>query len=186
MKKGLKITVWILTLLAVLLLAGLVAIQSPAVQTALGKRIIQRFEKGTDATIQFKSISIRPTEAILIQDLVVLDNHPYLPGMDTVLYVDNLSVKFSLRGFINGRGAYVRRLRISGGGFNLVMEPHPYRPGHTAINLLRCFGAISAEVSEPKPPHWGKLLTARQVDLENLSFRMENVPVAPRHEERAK
>lgn len=183
MKKGLKITVWILTLLAVLLLAGLVAIQSPAVQTALGKRIIQRFEKGTDATIQFKSISIRPTEAILIQDLVVLDNHPYLPGMDTVLYVDNLSVKFSLRGFINGRGAYVRRLRISGGGFNLVMEPHPHRPGHTAINLLRCFGALSAEVSEPKPPHWGKLLTARQVDLENLSFRMENVSVARRHEE---
>ena len=184
MKKGLKITVWILTLLAVLLLAGLVAIQSPAVQTALGKRIIERFQKGTDATIQFKDISIRPTEAILLQGLVVLDNHPYLPGMDTVLYVDNLSVKFSLRGLINGKGAYIRRLRLSGGGFNLVMEPHPYRPGHTAINLLRAFGTLSAEEKEPEPPHWGNLLTARQVDLENLSFRMENVPLAQKHEER--
>ena len=186
MKKGLKITVWILTLLAVLLLAGLVAIQSPAIQTALGKRIIERFEKGTDITIQFKDISIRPTEAILLQGLVVLDNHPYLPGMDTLLYVDNLSVKFSLRGLINGKGAYVSRLRLSGGGFNLVIEPHPYQPGHTAINLMRALGTLTAERKEPEPPHWGKLLTARQVDLENLSFRMENVPVAKRHEERGR
>ena len=184
MKKGLKITVWILTLLAVLLLAGLVAIQSPAVQTALGKRIIEHFEKGTDATIRYKSISIRPTEAILLQGLVVLDNNPYLPGMDTLLYVDNLSVKFSLRGLFNGKGAHVSRLRLSGGGFNLVLEPHPYRPGHTAVNLLRAFGTLSAEETEPEPYIWGKLLTARQVDLENLSFRMENVPAARRREER--
>ena len=57
MKKGLKITVWILALLAVLLLAGLVAIQSPVVQTAVGKRIVERIQKGTDATIRFKDIS---------------------------------------------------------------------------------------------------------------------------------
>ena len=106
MKKGLKITVWILTLLAVLLLAGLVAIQSPVVQTAVGKRIVERIQKGTDATIRFKDISIRPTEAILLEGLVVLDNKPLIPGMDTILFVDNLSVKFSLRGLINGNGAY--------------------------------------------------------------------------------
>lgn len=181
MKKGLKITVWILTLLAVLLLAGLVAIQSPAVQTALGRRIIERFQKDTDVTIRFKDISIRPTEAILLQGLVVLDNKPYIPDMDTLLYVDKLSVKFSLRGLINGKGAYVRRLSLSGGGFNLVMEPHPFIPGKSTINLQRAFKLVSAEIKEPKgPPTWGNLLTARQVDLENLTFRMENVPAAER------
>ena len=185
MKKGLKITVWILTLLAVLLLAGLVAIQSPAVQTALGKRIIERFQKNTDATIRFKDISIRPTEAILLQGLVVLDNKPYVPDLDTLLYVDNLSVKFSLRGLINGKGAYARRLRLSGGGFNLVMEPHPYKPGKSTTNIQRIFGLISAEEKESSGyPTWGKLLTARQVDLENLTFRMENVPAARRREAR--
>ena len=184
MRKGLKITLWILTLLAVLLLAGLVAIQSPAVQTALGKRIVQRIQKGTDATILFRDISIRPTEAILLQGLVVLDNKPYAPGLDTLLYVDNLSVKFSLRGLINGNGAFVSRLRLSGGGFNLVMEPHPYRPGHSAINLMRAFGLVSATLKEPSPPHWGNLLTARQVDLQDLSFRMENIPAALRREQR--
>ena len=185
MKKGLKITVWILTLLAVLLLAGLVAIQSPAVQTAIGKRVIGSFQKGTDVTISFQDISIRPTEAILLRGLVVLDSKPCIPGVDTILFVDNLSVKFSLRGLVNGKGAYVKRLRVDGGGFNLVTEPHPFKPGRSATNLERALGLLSAEEKEShNPPSWGKLLTARQVDLQKLSFRMENVPAAQRSLER--
>ncbi len=120
MKRGLKITVWILGLLAILLLAGLVAIQSPAVQTYLGKQVIARLQKNMDATIRFNNISVRPTEALLLEDLVVLDNHPAVPGMDTLLYVNSLSVKFSIRGLLQGRGAYVSRLSLHGGGFNLV------------------------------------------------------------------
>ena len=179
MTKGLKITAWILGLLAVLLLAALVAIQSPAVQTALGKRIIDRFEKGTEATIQFRDISIRPLEAIILKDLVVLDNQPVQPGMDTILYVNNLSVKFSLRGLLGGKGVHVSRLRLVGGGFNLVMEPNPLRPGRSAINLQRAFGLLKAEQSESSYT-WGKILTARQIELENITFRMENLPADER------
>ena len=65
MKRGLKITVWILGLLAILLLAGLVAIQSPAVQTYLGKQVIARLQKNMDATIRFNNpsspVAYRPT-----------------------------------------------------------------------------------------------------------------------------
>ena len=120
MRKGLKITAWILGLLAILLLAGLVAIQSPAVQTDLGKRIVGIIQKDADASIEFGDISIRPLEAIILKDLVVRDTKPAIPDMDTILYVDNLSVKFSLRGLINGNGIHVSRLRLIGGGFNLV------------------------------------------------------------------
>ena len=128
MRKGLKITAWILGLLAILLLAGLVAIQSPAVQTALGKRIVGIIQKNTDADIQFGGISIRPLEAIILKDLVVRDKKPALPQLDTILYVDNLSVKFSLRGLLNGSGIHVSRLRLIGGGFNLITEPDPIGP----------------------------------------------------------
>ena len=179
MRKGLKITAWILGLLAILLLAGLVAIQSPAVQTALGKRIVGIIQKDADATIEFSDISIRPLEAIILKDLVVRDTKPAIPELDTILYVDNLSVKFSLRGFLSGKGAHVSRLRLIGGGFNLVMEAHPNRPGHSIINLERAFGLGGGEENkEKKAPAWGNLLTARQVELENLTFRMENVPLA--------
>ena len=129
MKRGLKITVWILGLLAVLLLAALVAIQSPAVQTSLGKMLISHIQKNTDAEISVKNISIRPFEAILLEDVVLLDKQPRIPGLDTVLVVNQLSVKFSLRGLLNRKGAYVSRLRLYGGCFNLVLEPE--------VNLLR-------------------------------------------------
>ena len=178
MRKGLKITAWILGLLAILLLAGLVAIQSPAVQTALGKRMVGMIQKDTDASIEFGDLSIRPLEAIILKDLVVRDNKPALPELDTILYVDNLSVKFSLRGFLSGKGVHVSRLRLIGGGFNLIMEEDPKRPGRSIINLQRAFGLGSEENTEKKAPAWGNLLTARQVELENLTFRMENIPLA--------
>lgn len=178
MRKGLKITAWILGLLAILLLAGLVAIQSPAVQTALGKRIVGIIQKNTDADIQFGGISIRPLEAIILKDLVVRDKKPALPQLDTILYVDNLSVKFSLRGLLSGSGIHVSRLRLIGGGFNLITEPDPHRPGKDVTNLERAFGLVSDEPKEKKAPAWGNLLTARQVELENLTFRMENIPLA--------
>ena len=183
MRKGLKITAWIVALLAVLLLAGLVAIQSPAVQTALGKKFLERFQEDTDATIHFESISIRPLEAILLKDLVVLDNNPYIPGLDTLLYVNDLSVKFSLRGLFKGSGAYVNRLRLHGGGFNLVMEPDPADSTHAVVSLLRALHLLS-EPKESEDMHWGNILTAHQVDIQNFTFRMENIPGARRDLER--
>ena len=163
MKRGLKITVWILGLLAVLLLASLVAIQSPAVQTALGRMLISRFEKNTDAQIQVGNISIRPLEAILLEDVVVLDKQPRVPGLDTVLAVNRLSVKFSLRGLLNRKGAYVSRLRLYGGCFNLVLEPE--------VNLLRVLHLNSGEESQDSTMQWGNLITAREVDIRDLRFR---------------
>ena len=177
MKRGLKITVWILGLLAILLLAGLVALQSPAVQTYLGKQVIARLQKNMDATIRFNNISVRPTEALLLEDLVVLDNHPAVPGMDTLLYVNSLSVKFSIRGLLQGRGAYVSRLRLHGGGFNLVTEENK------EISLTRVLGLKPSE-EESQGPRWGNLLTARQVELKDLSFRMVDIPLAREYEER--
>ena len=40
MKKGLKITAWILAAILILLLGLLVAVQSPAVQTALARKVV--------------------------------------------------------------------------------------------------------------------------------------------------
>ena len=139
MRRAVKIAVRILALLLVLLLAGLVAIQSPKVQTAIGKKLIASIQEGTDAEISLGNISIRPLEAILVENVLVLDRAPRTPGMDTLLYVDNLSVKFSLRGLLRGKGAYVSRMRLHGGGFNLVMEPSSARPGQTVTNLERIF-----------------------------------------------
>ena len=175
MRRGVKIAAWILALLVVLLLAGLVAIQSPRVQTFIGQKVAASLQENTDAEITLGNISIRPFEALLIEDVLVLDKEPRAPGMDTLLYVENLAVKFSLRGLLRGKGAYVSRMRLHGGGFNLVMEPVPGRPDGIATNLERIFRLESAEEGE-SAYKWGNILSAKQVEIENVGFKMVNIP----------
>ena len=115
MKKALKITAWVLALILLLLAAALVALQSPKVQTALGKRVVQRLEKKLDATIDFKLVSVRPFDAIVLEDVLLKDNDPYIPAMDTILYVKSLSAKFSLRGLYDGMMADYAALESSRG-----------------------------------------------------------------------
>ena len=175
MRRAVKIAVRILALLLVLLLAGLVAIQSPKVQTAIGKKLIASIQEGTDAEISLGNISIRPLEAILVENVLVLDRAPRTPGMDTLLYVDNLSVKFSLRGLLRGKGAYVSRMRLHGGGFNLVMEPSSARPGQTVTNLERIFRLESGSGGE-SAYEWGNILSAKELEIKNVGFKMVNLP----------
>ena len=182
MGKGLRITGWILALLVLLFIAGLVALQSPRVQTALGKRIIKQLEDKVDADISFRTTSVQPLESFVIEDLLVLDRAPVVPELDTVLYVKHLSARFSVLGLLRGESIYVSRVTLDGGVFNLVMEPDPGKPEHSITNLERVFRMGSSE--ESTGYHWGDILRARSVDIRNLDFRMENLPMARKDQER--
>ena len=66
MKKGLRITGWILAAVLLLLLLLLVVIQSPAVQTALARKAVAKFGDRIDGDIRIGRIdadikvSVRP------------------------------------------------------------------------------------------------------------------------------
>jgi len=182
MGKGLRIAGWILALLVLLFIAGLVALQSPRVQTALGKRILQYMEDKVDADISFRTTSVQPLESFVIEDLLVLDRAPVVPELDTVLYVKHLSARFSVLGLLRGESIYVSRATLDGGTFNLVMEPDPDNPEHSRTNLERVFRVPQSGNSTGY--HWGNLLRARSVDIHNLDFRMENLPLARKDLER--
>ena len=176
-----RIIAWIFTLLAVLLLAALVAIQSSSVQTYLGKRLVRSIESSTDAQVSIGSISIRPLEALVLSNVVMLDRTPYHPEADTLLYVQSLSVKFSLRGLFQGKGAYISRLRLSGGGFFLVIEPNPADSTASTTNIQRVLRITSS--GEETDLSWGNLLTAKQAEIKDFHFRMENPRSALRRQQ---
>ncbi len=178
MKKALKITAWVLALVVLLVVAALVALQLPKVQTALGKRVVRLLEEKTDAGIDFKLVSVRPFDALLLEDVVLIDKHPYVPEMDTLLYVKSLSAKFSLRGLVSGGGIHVSRAKLEGGRYNLALEPDPDRPGHSTTNIQR---ALRMSHSEEKSEYsWGNVLTARDVQVKDFYFWMENPGSAAR------
>lgn len=183
MAKGLRIAGWIVALLVLLQVAGLVALQSPRVQTALGKRILKYMEDKIDADISFRTTSVQPLESFVIEDLLVLDRAPVVEQMDTVLYVKHLSARFSVLGLLRKESIYVSRATLDGGVFNLVMEPDPEDPeGGARTNLERVF-RIAQKNDEKSGYHWGDLLRARNVEIRNLDFRMENLTLARHNQE---
>lgn len=182
MRKAVRITAWILGLLFLLQVGIMVVLQSPRVQTYLGKKVIERLQDRMDADIYFKAASVRPFDAIVLDEVLVMDQAPTVAGMDTLLYVNHLSARFSVMGLLKGGSISVSRLTLDGGCFHLIIEPDPHRPGHTSTNLQRIFRIVSK--GEHPEMHWGDLLSARRVEINNVHFRMENLPGAARYEER--
>ena len=183
MKKALRISGWTLSLLLLLLLAALVAVQSPRVQTALGHRILRKMKDKVDADISFQMISVRPFDAITLDDVVVVDRHPLLPGADTLASLGSLSAKFSVRGLLGGKGAYLSQARVENAQLQLVMEPDSLSQSGSRTNLQRIFRLKYKDPNQPEKG-WGNLLSAREVVAKNVRFRLLNPTGAARWEEK--
>ncbi|MBO4634541.1 MAG: translocation/assembly module TamB domain-containing protein [Bacteroidales bacterium] len=173
MRKVLRITAWILALIVLAFMAGLVAIQSPRVQTAVGRKVVQRLQKNLEAEITFNDLTLRPFDALVFHDVVVLDRNPQIEGLDTLARVGTLSAKFSLWGLVSGDGAYLSHARLEDALFQMGVEPDSLARNGTRTNLQRVF-----KLPYPDPDKvdkgWGNLLTARELVIRRFHFRLIN------------
>ena len=174
MKRVLKISAWLLGLLFLLILAGLVAIQSPRVQTFLAEQVVAQLQDRIDADLDIGLVTLRPFDAVVLHDIVMKDPAPVVGGMDTVACIKNLTVKFNLMGLFRDSGVHVRRLKLDGGVFNLSVEPDMDSPNGSTMNMYRVLG-IASEQSDKGPAHWGNLLSAKFVEVSNFTFRYASV-----------
>ena len=170
MKKALRITGIILGIILLIVLGMVVAVQHPKVQGALAKKAIEKFAKNIDGTFTFDEMSVKPFDAVVLKNVVLLDNNP-LPGSntDTLAKVGFLSAKFSAKGLLNGGSFYLERATLRDGEFNLVTEPG--RDGRkSTTNVERVFGIKS---SGKNKNDWGDILHAGRLDLENFRYTMK-------------
>ena len=185
MKKALRITLWILVALVILLLALVVAIQSPAVQTALARKAVDRLSENIDGDIHIGHIAVRPFDAVTLEDVVLTDRNPYaggeFPRQDTLARIGSLSARFSLKGLLHKERISVSRLKLQDGELNLVLEPTTGEKG-VIDNISRIF-RLKKDPDKPDKD-FGDLLEARQVDVEDFTFRMFNHVAAARQRER--
>ena len=185
MKKALRITLWILAALLVLLLALVVAVQSPAVQTALARKAVDKLSGSIDGDISVGHIAIRPFDAVTLEDVVLTDRNPYtggeFPRQDTLARIGSLSARFSLKGLLHKERISVSRLTLQDGELNLVLEP---ATGEKDVldNISRIF-RLQKDPDKPDKD-FGDLLEARRVDVEDFTFRMFNHVAAARRDER--
>ena len=153
------------------MLTLLAAMQSPRLQSWVGAKVVEKLRDRMDADITFNMVSIRPFEAITLDDVTVIDRNPAFPGADTVATIGSLGAKFSILGLLSGSGAYLSHARLDNSSFFLVIEPDSL--GGSVTNLQRIFRMTSSKKDDP--PSWGNLLSARNVELNNFRFRMKSL-----------
>ena len=166
----LKVVGWTLVSAFLLLLAGMVAVQSPAVQSFIGRQVVERLRGSMDADISFSEVSFKPFETIVLKDVLITDPSAITPKADTVFRVQHLSAKFSIRGLFYDEGVHVSRVLLQNAAFNLVVEPAAGEK--TTTNLQRIFRIPDKDKQEQKD--LGNLFDARLVEAQDLRFRLTN------------
>ena len=163
MKRGLRISLRALAFIILIILGGLVALQSPKVQTYLGRVVAQRFLKKIPAQVSFSSVSLTPFNSIVLQDVLLMDPAPVVAEMDTVAYVRSLTARFSILGVFGGHGVFVKTVTGKDIVLNLAYENDSNAPKGAVINMMRVFGRPYSDPDKPAS-HWGKVLKAKEVD----------------------
>lgn len=168
MKKATRVIGYVLIVLLLLIGAAMMAVQSPWVQTALGKAVIRQLQDRIDGDITFERIQVKPFDAIVIKDFAIVDQAPYQVGehapVDTFARAGYITAQFSIRGLFFNEGLHVSRATVTDGALYLVTEP-----GTT--NLARIFRIVPSD-KEPQEP--GRIFDANRVEVNNFHFRLVN------------
>ncbi|MCQ2156034.1 MAG: translocation/assembly module TamB [Bacteroidales bacterium] len=174
-RKGSYFLARALAFVAVLLMAALLAVQLPSVQTALVKKAAAILEEKTQARIEVGSVSILPINTLIANDVLILDPTPYEDPLgyrraDTLLHIRNLNATFSFRSLLGGGGIKLRRAVVNGASLNLTTE-------EGGSNISRLFHS-------EKKGKGGLSLAATRVEVNDFHFRLINFKKAPLPEEK--
>lgn len=131
-----------------LLVAGaLLAIQIPSVQNRIVRKAADKLQSAINGTVSYSDISLTPSGALLIKDLLILDNDPYTADeyecgwapRDTFFCAKTISATFSLKGLLRKEGLHLARVNVEHGSFSLVSEPVFDTYLHAKSNIQRIF-----------------------------------------------
>ena len=148
-----------LTLVAVTaaVIAGILALQLPQVQTYIADRIVSSIDDRLDADIEFEKIHIKPFTTLILKKVAIIDRNPASDVLDpskekvdTFFRADYIIAKFTLSGLADHEGIHLRKAYINGAQMNLVLEEKADEgDGDTSTdNLSRIFRLKKPE--EPK------------------------------------
>ena len=185
MRKALKITLRILAAVLLILLLLLFAVQFPPVQTFLAKKAVSALEKNIDGEISVGSVSIRPVNAVILKDVLIVDKHPCtdtagtsLPVVDTFVRAGYIAATLSVKNLLSGGGVHIKRAVIKDAEFNLTTERDSL--GESTSNLARIFHLAK---NDDAPEDTGNLFDIDRYDIENFTFRLSNFGLARSYRE---
>lgn len=166
-KRVLKIIWKVIASIAASVLALALLTQAPPVQTFAVRRVLAALEGSIPGKIEFSQIHLRPFNAVVLKDVVILDPAPdTLRGevLDTMASARTISATFSLKGLARKEGLRLSKARVTDGQFMIVSDSGD-------SNLKRVFNFKKKE-NKPKEP--GNVLFADKVRIQDFRFRLVN------------
>ena len=150
-----------LSLGAVLFLLWLLLQTSP-VQTSIAKLAARKLENRLGGSVSFSKIHFRPFNALMINDLTVIDDNPATSPSgeraDTILFARKAFASLSLRG-MGKKGILLRRVTISDAMINLVNE-------EDGSNISRFLSGLKSDSKKEFQ------IRGDRISLDNIRFRM--------------
>ena len=170
MKKALKIFGIVLMVIALLLLAVWLLIQTPGVQTFVAKKAVASLEEKFNGRIEFSKVHFKPFNALVLKDVAMLDDNPATLSdgerLDTIAKAKSITATFSLKGLLKKEGIHIKRINVSDGAFTLVIDEND-------SNIARFLNSGKKDESEKK--EMGNIFDAKKVEVEDFRFRMINL-----------
>lgn len=150
-----------------LLMAVMVVLQLPSVQTGIAGLAVEKLEKAFDAKITIGELHFKPISTIVIKDLTLSDPMPYNSQVsDTLAYIGSLSSRFSIMGLVTPGhdGIRLKNARLRDSKLYLVVENGEYR-----TNLHRLFHIDDDRIREMPDKD---ILFIKDIAVDNFSFKL--------------
>ena len=177
MKKFLKIAGLVAGVLLALLLAGLILLQSPRVQTLAARKVISLLSDKVNGDITVGRILFRPFDAVILRDVCIVDRTPYVKEgfdtIDTLAQAAYISAKIRPVALLRQGVIDVSEIYVHDGYFTVVSEP-----GRQS-NIKRVFNA--GPKKEKKEISDKEILRIGKAEIDGFRFRLRNYnPPKPR------
>uniref|UniRef100_UPI0040280F4B hypothetical protein n=1 Tax=Candidatus Cryptobacteroides bacterium TaxID=3085639 RepID=UPI0040280F4B len=177
LKKTVKIVYLTIMTIVALIVAALIAVQSPAVQTYMADKLLASLKNSIDGDITIGKIHVAPFKAVMLKDVAVIDRHPFpdtsgAAPVDTFFSARYVTASLSVKNLTSPDGGiYLSSAKVTDGQFNLTIEPG-IDSASSSTNLKRIFHLGNSDKNEEKKDK--EVFSISDVKLEGMRFRMVN------------
>ncbi|MGM9738381.1 MAG: translocation/assembly module TamB domain-containing protein [Candidatus Cryptobacteroides sp.] len=158
-----------------IVIGAAIAVQAPGVQTRLAKKAISIIADKIDGRIEVGRIHANPFKALVLRDVAIIDNYPYIDtsghqACDTLFRAKYITATFGLRNLIGSSGFSLSTATVRDAMMYLSIEPGT--DSSSANNLKRIFRLKKR--TEEKERSDKDVFSISKVRIENMSFIMDN------------
>ncbi|MBP5397337.1 MAG: translocation/assembly module TamB domain-containing protein [Bacteroidales bacterium] len=174
----------------VVVIAALIMLQSPTVQTRVSEMIVGRLLGRIDGFVTYDKIHFKPFNTLVFKNLTIRDKMPYIPPeevieklerwtgpQDTLFHAEYVVVQLSLAGLLNPdeKNIDIHRAQVKNGCFYLVLED-----GRPSLARMLQF-PMDRVISHIADPSGGTVIRIGKVELDKVDFWMLNYKRSAAH-----